>query len=259
MDIEHVNKAIIENYGKMRTRMGALALAFPLVVVAAGYIWGIGLKPTLSDYYFADPLITTGRADQTPVRVWFCGVLAIVGFFLWRYAGFSKFEDRWLNAAGSFVLGVAVFPMVFEGRSYFNPFVWIGLPQLSPHGVSAVLAFLCIAVVIVRYSDSTLSELKDADPAAYRWFKNVYRTIAIFMVASIGFAVIMNIFYRGSWILFAEAFGIWAFGAYWFVKNSELNEVRKIMKGRGMKDGGKGASMAPSGTGTSKVDISDAI
>jgi hypothetical protein len=258
MDIEHVNKEIVENYGKMRTRMGVLALVFPVVVVMAGCVWGISPKPTLSDYYFAQPSIKD-RVDHYPVRLWFCGVLAIVGFFLWRYAGFSKFEDRWLNAAGSFVLGVAIFPMVLDGRSDFNPFVWIGLPQLSPHGVSAVLAFLCIAVIIVWYSDSTLLELEHADPAAYRWFKNVYRAIAIFMVASIGFAVIMNIFYRGSWILFAEAFGIWAFGAYWFVKNWELNEVRKIMKGRGMKDEGKGASMAPSGTGRTKIDISDAI
>ena len=255
MDIEHVNKAIVENYGKMRTRMGALALAFPLVVVAAGFIWGIGLKPTLSDYYFADPSITVGRADQTPVRVWFCGVLAIVGFFLWKYAGFSKNEDRWLNAAGSFAMGVAIFPMTYDGKNEFNPFPAIGLPWLSPHGVSAVLAFVCIAVVVVWYADSTLSELKHTEPAAYSCFKNAYRAIGVFMVVSIGFAVIMHYASQkqGSWILIAEAFGIWAFGAYWFVKNRELEEVKKVLKS-------KGPPTAPAPQiGKTKADIVDAL
>jgi hypothetical protein len=255
MDIDHINKAIVENYGKMRTRMGFLALAFPLVVVAAGYIWGIGLKPTLSDYYFADkPLLEgLGRTDIYPVRLWFCGVLAIVGFFLWRYAGFSKNEDRWLNAAGSFVLGVAIFPMAFGGKSDFNPFEWIGLSQLSLHGVSAVLAFLCIAVVIVWYADGTLSELKDADPTAYHRFKTIYRLIAFCMVVLIGIAVSLHYLNhkQGSWILFAEAFGIWSFGAYWFVKNREIEEVRKVLKG---KDLTKAPPIA-----RSKTDIADAI
>jgi hypothetical protein len=252
MDIDHVNKAIVENYDKMRTRMGVLALVFPIVVVAVGYRWGIVMRPTLSDYYFAEP-VAAGRIDIYPVRLWFCGVLAIVGFFLWKYAGFSKSEDRWLNAAGSFVLGVAVFPMALGGQSDFNPFVWIGLPQLSPHGVCAVLAFLCIAVIIVRYSDETLSELKDADPPAYDRYKIAYRSIAFLMVVSIGFAVTMHYLNQkhGHWILFAEAFGIWAFGAYWFVKNRELEEVKKILKG-------KGVTKSPQIAKT-KADIADAI
>jgi hypothetical protein len=61
----------------------------------------------------------------------------------------------------------------------------------------------------------------------------------------------MNILYKGSWILFAEAFGIWAFGAYWFVKNREIEEVKKILKGKRMTDAAPIAK--------SKADIADAI
>ena len=32
MDIQHVNKAIAENYRKLRTRIGIVALAFPIIV-----------------------------------------------------------------------------------------------------------------------------------------------------------------------------------------------------------------------------------
>jgi len=35
-----------------------------------------------------------------------------------------------------------------------------------------------------------------------------------------------------SYILLAESFGIWAFAAYWFVKNRELTEVGKALKAR---------------------------
>lgn len=252
MDIDHVNRSIAENYRKLRTRMGVLALVFPVVVVAAGWRWGIGLQPTLSDYYFAEKPLN-GRVDLYPVRLWFCGVLAIVGFFLWKYAGFSKNEDRWLNAAGSFVLGVAIFPMVLNGRTDFNPFEWIGLSVFSPHAVSAVLAFLCIAVVIFWYADETLLELKKTDEAAYRRFRNIYRGIALYMAVSIITSVTLHYLNKkqGSWILVAEASGIWAFAAYWFVKNRELSEVKKSMKLRKMTD--------TLGPGTAKVDIVDAL
>ena len=260
VDIEHVNKAIVENYGKMRTRMGALAFLFPIVVVAAGYRWGIGPQPTLSDYYFADQKLLggLGRIDIYPARLWFCGILAIVGFFLWKYAGFSKNEDRWLNAAGTFVMGVAVFPMALGGKSDFNPFESIGLPHLSLHGVCAVLAFVCIAIVIFWYSDETLLELKSADHVAYTKYKNVYRIIAGYMELSITFSVVMHYlnleqFSRIPWILIAEASGIWAFAAYWFVKNRELAEVKRVLKGKGPP-----TAPAPQ-VGKSKADIVDAL
>lgn len=252
MDVNHVNKAIAENYRKMRTRMGVLAAIFPVVLVIAGIVWGLGLQPTLSDYYYAkDPL--GARIDPYPVRLWFCGILAIVGFFLCRYSGFSKHEDWWLNAAGLFVLGVAIFPMVLGGKSDFNPFASIGLSWLSPHGVSAVLAFFCIAIVIFWYADDTLSELKDTHKPAYDRYKKIYAGIAIYMALAIGTSVTLHYLNKkeGYWILIAEASGIWAFAAYWFVKNRELNEVRQVLKGEERR------KAAPAGR--SKADLADAI
>jgi hypothetical protein len=39
MDLDHVDKAIVENYRKLRTRIGAITLAFPLVLIAWGAWW----------------------------------------------------------------------------------------------------------------------------------------------------------------------------------------------------------------------------
>ncbi|MBA7472491.1 hypothetical protein ES707_07818 [subsurface metagenome] len=235
MDVDHIDRAIVENYRKLRTRIGVMTLAFPLVLIAWGAWWGLGVQPTLSNYYFAtEPL--NGRADAFPVRLWFCGFLFAVGVFLYKYQGFSENENRWLSLAGLFVLGVAVFPMSNDGKNDWDfALAWIGLPQLSLHGISAVLAFACIAVVIFWYADSSLSELKDTRPKLYVTLKWAYRGIAAFMAASIAVAIFLH--YRhggqGSYILAAEWCGIWAFAIYWFVKNYELKQVAKALKSKG--------------------------
>lgn len=234
MDLDHVDKAIVENYRKLRTRIGIRALAFPLVLIAVGALWGLSVQATLSHYYFAkDPV--GGRIDAFPVRLWFCGFLFVVGIFLYKYRGFSENENRWLSLAGLFALGVAVFPMSVNGVNHYD-FVLapIGLTQLSLHGISAVLAFACIAVVIFWYSDSTLSVLKDAKPVLYRRFKTAYFLIGAFMGVAIALSIYLHYAHgqQGSYILAAEWAGIWAFAAYWFVKNWELTEVAKVLKSR---------------------------
>jgi hypothetical protein len=234
VDLDHVDKAIVENYRKLRTRIGVIALAFPVVLILVGFCWGIGTQPTLSNYYFAKDTVS-GRVDLFPVRLWFCGLLFVVGVFLYKYQGFSENENRWLSLAGLFVLGVAVFPMSVDGRNAYDfVLAWIGLPQLSLHGICAVLAFACIAVVIVWYADSTLSELKTTKPAVYQRFKKAYFFIAAYMVLSIGISIFLHYSHHGmgAYILAAEWSGIWAFAAYWFVKNWELTEVGKVLKAR---------------------------
>jgi hypothetical protein len=232
MDADHVDKAIVENYRKLRTRMGIITLAFPIVVIAMGAFWGIGLQATLSDYYFAGYPSPDWRADPFPVRLWFCGILFAVGVFLFRYRGFSKNEDRWLSVAGFFALGVAIFPTSFEERYDWKVFERLGMPGLSLHGVCAVLAFLCIAVVIFWYSDSTLSQLEKSNPAAHKRLKAAYFLIGAFMAVAIGTSVLLHYLNKkeGSYILFAEWAGIWAFAAYWFVKNWEIKLVAEQLK-----------------------------
>ncbi|MCA6119454.1 hypothetical protein J6524_31955 [Bradyrhizobium sp. WSM 1738] len=232
MDIDHIDKAIVDNYRKLRTRMGVITLAFPVVVIAMGLFWGIGIQPTLSDYYFADEP-KGARVDLFPVRLWFCGILFAVGVFLVKYRGFSKNEDRWLSLAGIFALGVAIFPMTSkDGRTDWKLFEYLGMPWLSVHGVSAVLAFACIAVVILWYSDSTLSQLKESNPKDHKRFKTAYFLIGLYMVLAIGTSVLLHYLNakQGSYILFAEWSGIWAFAAYWFVKNRELRIVAEKLK-----------------------------
>ena len=158
MDIQHVNKAIAENYRKLRTRIGIVALAFPIIVVAVGFYWGIGLKPTLSDYYYAkDPI--GGRIDIYPVRLWFCGLLFIVGAFLYKYEGFSPNGELVAQPCRLFRAGRCSVPHVSRWQIRF---------PLCASPLGAVLAFSPFFVVILWYSDLTLQELQKADAAAYK-------------------------------------------------------------------------------------------
>ena len=95
-----------------------------------------------------------------------------------------------------------------------------------------MLAFACIAVVIFWYSDSTLSQLKTSDPAAHKRFQTAYFLIGAYMALAIGTSVLLHYLNKkeGSFILFAEWSGIWAFAAYWFVKNRELRLVAEKLK-----------------------------
>jgi len=45
MDLDHVDKAIAEDYRKLRKRIGYIALAFPVVLIAWGAYWGPAINP----------------------------------------------------------------------------------------------------------------------------------------------------------------------------------------------------------------------
>ncbi len=232
MDFDHIDEAMLQSYRSLRTRIGLLAIAFPLTLIFVGLFWGIEVQPTLSNYYFAEDSATV---DLYPVRLWFCGILFVVGFFLARYPGFTKHEEKWLNAAGIFAMCIAIFPMSIDGKNQYDFLLApLGLTKLSLHGICAVAAFSCIAVVIVWFSDATLRELEISDPPVYRRYLWTYRGIATFMILSIAIAIFLNYAHhgRGAYILAAEWCGIWAFAAYWFIKNSEMTRVSRALKVR---------------------------
>jgi Flp pilus assembly protein protease CpaA len=156
--------------------LAVIGFTFPLLLWGIGKLWyGIPLQNSMSAYYFAQsphpeggiirtwlrsidfsPISTLlGFLDQldsnAPMRSWFVGLLFVFGVLLYLYKGFTIGENWWLNAAGIFAIGVALFPMCWEGGA--------NCPSFSVHGTVAMLAFLCIAVVAVWSAQNTLYEL----------------------------------------------------------------------------------------------------
>jgi FtsH-binding integral membrane protein len=148
--------------------------------------------------------------------VLFVGSLFALGSFLFLYKGFSKGEDRALNLAGLFALGVAVCPMYAEAG-------YIPVSNVL-HFTFAVLLFICMAYAAIFCHEETLRWVKDPNrraryKVAYHvigWFMGLFPLVGLILAVLFG-AVQRHVF----WI---EAAGIWAFAAYWFTKSRELKE-----------------------------------
>jgi hypothetical protein len=225
---EHVHST----YFTLRLGIAIIAIAFPLLLYFVGKFYaGLPLQDSMSAYYHA-------AADGKSMRDWFVGILFAVGVFLYLYKGYSDKENFALNIAGVMALGIAIFPMQWKCEP--------NCAQYSIHGVCAIIFFICIAFVCVRCSRDTLSLLQDDKKRAH--FRNLYRTLAVFMLLSPAIALALNLFFQryGSLVFFVEAVGIFAFAAYWLTKGRELAasqaEVRAL---RGELAAGADGALGP--------------
>ena len=214
---------VFSTYASVRYGMAAVAAAFPIVLVLGGWRRGVDLQPSLSAYYWA-----AAAGEYPPMRIWFVGILFIVGAFLYLYKGFTPFENYALNVAGFCAFGVALAPMAWN------------CPQcgaINLHGICAVILFLCIAYVAVfRATDTLVLVASDTLKARYR---RTYRILGIVMVLSPLSAFVATAVLTGGtarYVFFIEALGIYAFAAYWFLKsrelartNAELHAVRSAL------------------------------
>src|SRR2546421_3908142 len=143
------------------------------------------------------------------LRDWFVGGLFIVGILLIVYKGFLPNEDRALNLAGVFAMGVALFHMPWgerhqpwdNHRSWIDDFLEPLFHKLpweqhvpSAHYVCALLLFFCLGYVCFFCGSATLELSDDSSPegkgralsagekTSLRW---AYRGCGMFMVSSI--------------------------------------------------------------------------
>jgi len=200
-----LQKHIVRSYFMMRVGLGVIGIGFPFLLLLGGLAIGIAAQGSISAYYFAT------SPDGASMRNWFVGLLFMVAISLGLYQGFSIGEDILLDAAAVFGVGIAIFPTPWPGTQTAMLF---GIPV---HILCAVTFFLCIAFVCWFYADDTLSLIHNA--ARRKGLKIVYRTISMLMPASMIVAWVVG---KGYGVFWAEAAGIFSFGAYWLVKSYEL-------------------------------------
>lgn len=209
-------------YFSVRRGMVVFSFFFPLLLWWGGASVGIPLQDSMSDYYFAE---RPGRPDAFPLRTWFVGLLFAIGAFLWLYKGFTDEENGVLNLAGICAWLVAVFPTDREAQAPAAP--GVSASELSVHGTSAVLLFLCLAWVAWRCACSTLKLLPPDHKHLEPLFRQLYKGCAVLMVvlplAAFGLGLVANLKQDVFW---AEALGIWVFAAYWWIKHRELSLSR---------------------------------
>jgi hypothetical protein len=210
MPADELANHVFSTYASVRYGMAAIAVAFPLVLFLGGHLEGVELQRSLSAYYWQ-----AASGEYPPMRIWFVGILFVVGALLYLYKGFTPFENYALNVAGVCAFGAAIIPMPWNCQGQ--------CPTLTLHGALAVVLFLCIAYVAVSRATDTLTLV--ADETLKTRYRRSYRTLGFFMVASPLTAFVATTLLTGNttrYVFFIETAGIYAFAAYWWLKSREL-------------------------------------
>ena len=205
---DQLRRHIESTYLSLRIGVGVIGAALPIVLWAGGeLIHGTSLRSSMSAYYHTD------------MQDVFVGALFAVGVALYLYKGFSSEENVALSLAGVSAVCVALFPTRAGDEWVFANVV---------HAVAAILFFACLAYVSVFRASDTLSLIRDTGRA--RRLQRWYRWLGAAMLASPLVAVVAVWVLRPSGsepslVFFVEAFGVWAFAAYWLVKSWELRQT----------------------------------
>ncbi len=232
-------KHISGTYKALRLLLVLVGFSLPFVLIIGGRIKaGIPLAThSMSAYYHlsaAPSVAANGDYDYTGIptnlgamRDWFVGSLFAVGILLIAYKGVRPVEDWALNIAGIMAWGVALCPMDWPIISKKAPFslgrIW---SSMSLHGFFAAVLFLCIAYVcIFRAWDTVTAELMPA-PAKRKRYKLTYQVLGWLMALSPFCAWAFTMGSPNHVTFWIEAFGVWTFAAYWFVKSRELAEIK---------------------------------
>jgi hypothetical protein len=212
-------------YLSLRYGMAIAAFALPWIVVGWGVLFGIGLQPSISDYYWAPPGVQIVDFNWTifdqaaPSRVWFVGCIFAIAAFLYLYKGFSVAENVVLNLAAALAVGVAIFPMCKPGTA---------CGSFSLHGFCAIAMFACLLYVVWFRAKDTLGYLPDNAKPSAKHYRQIYNWVGIAMAASpiAAFVLISILGTRTSLVFFVEALAITVFAAYWWIKSTELKQSR---------------------------------
>jgi hypothetical protein len=197
----------VKSYVFLSFGIGLVALLLPIVLPIAGGYEG---HYSISYFYHVGDL----------TRNILVGGLWATGVFLMLFHGLSRLENWILNVAGVAAILVAMNPMPNDQAN----------KQLTFHAASAMVFFACLAAVAVWLSKGRIQYI--IYPPKRRRFAIAYTAAGVAMIA-MPLAVAGLHFLGGNveqshWIYWAEAFGIWSFAFYWFVKTLEYRLLLRI-------------------------------
>jgi len=216
-----LQKHVSATYYTLRWGVAVIAVAFPFVLWIGGQVlYGLPLQDSMSAYYHA-PL----GASSGEMRDVFVGVLFTLAGLMYVYKGLTQTENILLNVASVLAVGVAVFPMAWPPKS--------GGGLLSLHGICAVGAFFCLAVVaLISPRLPGMSKKMMADARQRVKYAVAYRVVGGFMVVFPGLAWVLTTMVgdSGRFIFVAETFGLFGFTGYWVTKSLEIRATQSEMK-----------------------------
>jgi hypothetical protein len=201
-------------YFALRLWVGSLGFLLPFILVLAGLTHGIGWSrmTSISSFYW----LSAPNAPDPLMRDWLVGSLCADGICLIIYEGYGRLENWLLNAAGVALVVVALRPMTWPSPNDNRL-------DFTVHGTAAFIFFMMIAATIWFCAGKTLPD--DLKQVRARWLR-IYRVLAIAIVAVPFIAFLLA--RDNQWKIWVEAFGVWIFSAYWFLKTYEVANVSKV-------------------------------
>ena len=204
-------EALVFSYLTLRTAIGILGIALPIVVsLGARIIFGTGLQGSISAYYY------TGMRDVLVGTLW------AIGFFLLSYKGYAPIDNILSNFACLFAVGISLFPTTPEGVATSKEIV-IGYFHLFFAG-----GFFLILIVFCLH---LFTKTDVAHPTRRKLQRNiVYRVCGYTMIACILLMFVYNLLPHPAAlalkglnpIYWLEAIAIVAFGVSWLTKGEAI-------------------------------------
>ncbi len=221
---QQVKDPFLTTYFNLRTALGGIALMFPLVLLAGGFITEGQVLPSISDYYFSS------------MRDFVVGALVAIGIFFMGYKGDAPLhsdlrDDITGLLAGAAAIGLALFPNKPHSNGIETFF-----HAIMDDRISVIIHFLSSFVFLTTLTVFCLRKFaKDADTRQRRIYQicgwaiiaaGVLATFASFVRAFDWFEARLWV---EDWnvIFWLEAAGIWSFCASWLVKGKAERQIAK--------------------------------
>jgi hypothetical protein len=201
---------VFVTYTSLRTGLGIIALAFPLILLFAGWAKPVPDHSSFCSYY------------HSYMRDFFVGGLFALGSFMYLYKGFSWQENYALNVAGILAILIAVVPTDLKSA----PPIAESL-RSQVHTMFSIAFLLTIGYVCVFRSADTLPLLRPGSRANVYYYS--YKLLGLCMVAT-PLAVYSYAHWKQRSVprdqrivtFYVEVAAVWAFGFYWLLKTKEI-------------------------------------
>lgn len=213
---ERLPTLYLKSFLLMRTLIGSLAFQMPVAVYLGDTYFRHGdwaSRGSLSAYYHS------GMRDV------FTASLCATGAFLVTYKVIEKNLDNTLTfIAGAAAIGVALFPMATDDPLTPLQDRWAEDTVAALHFVSAAAFIGCLAGMSYLFGlreGSRTGRDTRRSPLFWRNFHWGCAALIVGAVLFIGVTKSAEVFDDRS-LLYGEVVAVWAFGASWFAKGSEL-------------------------------------
>jgi hypothetical protein len=194
----------------MRTLIGVLGIAFPLILVLGNGILHL-LEPaelvwfpsSISDFH------------GTRMQDWYSGILFVLGFFLLAYKGYGR--DNWVANLGCLF---AVATAVFDSQASHVWMVWLHF--LSALGLFAV--FIVFSLLLFPQSKLKRQEFKAPQRRrnliyALSGWSMVILIAALILCFLLGLEKVLGQLRLVFWV---ETLMLWSFGIAWLTKGQQF-------------------------------------